>query len=373
MNRFQAYIFDVVQAIYLHYPDSLKIYGSKSLHGKLLQENEVFIQHDLANTLETLAKEGEAFFYRGEIAHIICQICQNNGGHLSKRDFEQYQVVKREPLAISYRDANVLTNPAPSSGGTLIAFALQMMNSIDLSLYKPGTGIYLDLLAQIQTLTNKARIDSFINSDSHHPKEHILDSGNVEIYRKQIIPSPMCSRGTTHISVIDQQGNIASLTTSNGEGCGVFVPGTGIMLNNMLGEEDLNPNGFHQWPTNQRMTSMMAPSIVSLPDQSLLAIGSGGSNRLRTAILQVLINIIDFKMPVSEAVQFPRIHHENGLLNIEAGFDPEELNVLVKNHPNHKIWDSRNLFFGGTHSVCRSDKEFFGIGDPRRGGYALVV
>ena len=373
MNAFQAYIFDIVKAIYLAYPDTRKTFGSKTHQGQLLQQGEVLYLPDLADCLEVLAREGEAFFYQGEIARAVIRLCAERGGHLVGKDFNDYRPVKRKPLSIDYLEATVLTNPAPSSGGTLIAFALQLLQAFDLSRHSPSTAPYLDLLAQVQDMTNKARIDAYLDDHTHHPGEHVLDAENVEAYRTQIKPAPICSRGTTQISVIDGQGNIGSLTTSNGEGCGLLIPGTGIILNNMLGEQDLNPKGFHHWPTHQRMTSMMAPCIVMLPDKRRFALGSGGSNRLRTAILQVLLNLIDFKMPLDQAVTHPRIHHEDGLLSLEGGFDDSEVARLLKNHPNYKVWGSRNLFFGGTHSVGSSPDGFFGIGDPRRGGYALEI
>lgn len=373
MNALQAYIFDIIKAIYLEYPESRKTFGSKTRRGQLLQQGELLRLPDLADCLETLAREGEAFFYQGEIAAAVVQLCAEQGGHLANEDFNRYRVFRRKPLSIDYRDATVSTNPAPSSGGTLIAFALQLLQSFDLSHTAFGSAPYLDLLAQVQEMTNKARIDTYLNATTLHPGEHVLAPDLVETYRSQIKPAPMCSRGTTQISVIDRQGNVASLTTSNGEGCGLFIPGTGIMLNNMLGEEDLNPKGFHRWPIDQRMTSMMAPCIVTLPDKRRIALGSGGSNRLRTAILQVLLNVIDFKMPLDLAVTHPRIHHEAGLLSIEGGFDESEIARLLKNHPNYKVWDGTNLFFGGTHSVSCAADDFFGIGDPRRGGYALVI
>lgn len=373
MNAFQSYIFDIVKTIYLSYPEARKVFGSITHPGQLLQQGELLSLPDFVGCLEVLAREGEALFYEGEIAASVARLCAEQGGHLASEDFRQYRTVKRKPLPIEYRGATVQTNPAPSSGGTLIAFALQLLQSFDLSRYRCGTASYLDLLAQVQELTNKARIDAFLNGSSHHPGEQVLEPENVDAYREHIKPAPICSRGTTQISVIDGQGNVASLTTSNGEGCGLFIPGTGILLNNMLGEQDLNPRGFHDWPSNRRMTSMMAPSIVTLPDKRSIALGSGGSNRLRTAILQVLINVIDFKMPLDLAVRHPRIHHEAGVLSIECGFDHNELARLLKHYPNHKVWNSLNLFFGGAHSVSRSPDALFGVGDPRRGGYALEV
>ncbi len=373
LNAFQAYIFDIVQSIYLSNVETRSIYAGGKHRQRLLREGELLQQPELADCLEALSREGEALFYQGEIAQLTAHLCREGGGHLSSKDFNMYRVVKRQPLSVSYRNALLLTNPAPSSGGTLIGFALKLLETIELHRYQPGTLAYLDLLASIQGLTNKARVDAFLDETAHYPGEHLLDPHYVAAYREQIRDRPSCSRGTTHMSVIDGLGNIASLTTSNGEGCGLVIPGTGIVLNNMLGEEDLNPRGFHRWTPNQRMTSMMAPSIAFLADGTRIAIGSGGSNRLRTAILQVLLNLIDFDMTLPEAIAKPRIHFESDFLNIEGGFDPEYLKPLLADYPNHKIWQHRNLFFGGTHSASIGAEGFCGVGDLRRGGYAATV
>lgn len=373
MNAFQAYIFDVVQAIYLSYPNTYNIFGSRKDKQQLLQQGELLRQVELADCLDALAREGEAFFYQGEIAQTASRLCAEQGGHLIREDFSRYQIVRRKPLSVPYRHATLLTNPPPSSGGTLIAFALKLLETIDLGDFQFGSSSYLDLLAQVQGMTDKARIDTYLDDKTYHPGEQLLNPEYIANYRAQIKERAFCSRGTTHISIMDKQGNIASLTTSNGEGCGLFIPGTGIMLNNMLGEQDLNPHGFHRWSTNQRMTSMMAPGIVFMPDNHRIVLGSGGSNRLRTAILQVLINLIDFKMPLSAAVTSPRIHFEANHLSVEGGFRDNQLKPLVGHYPDHKVWKSNNLFFGGTHSVSNGPQGFSGVGDPRRGGHAIVV
>ena len=141
----------------------------------------------------------------------------------------------------------------------------------------------------------------------------------------------------------------------------------------MLGEQDLNPDGFYRWPANQRMTSMMAPTLVFSAEGKKICLGSGGSNRLRTAILQVLINIIDFEKNLHDAINHPRIHFENDLLSIEPGFEPQELQPLCHQYSNHKLWEQKNLFFGGVHAVTEFHGEFDGAGDLRRGGVAKTI
>jgi gamma-glutamyltranspeptidase/glutathione hydrolase len=145
------------------------------------------------------------------------------------------------------------------------------------------------------------------------------------------------------------------------------------MLNNMLGEEDLNPDGFQQWKTDQRLTSMMSPSLLQTADGTRIALGSGGSNRIRSAILQVVCAIVDANMPLADAIRHPRIHYENGVLNSEAGFD-EAGQAQLRAHAEHvKYWPDRNLFFGGVHAVAQGPAGFSCFGDPRRGGVAASV
>jgi gamma-glutamyltranspeptidase/glutathione hydrolase len=202
--------------------------------------------------------------------------------------------------------------------------------------------------------------------------ERLLEEDWVMRYRRTLKGRPLAARGTTQISVLDAQGNAASLTLSNGEGCGEVLPGTGIMLNNMLGEEDLNPEGFHRWREDVRVSSMMAPTVAEHAGR-LIALGSGGSNRLRTAILQTLVNLVDFGMSPDAAVSAPRIHLERANIGIEPGFAADAIGQLTDHWPDHRLWDTLNLFFGGTHTVVYDGRHFAGAGDPRRGGVLRIV
>jgi len=318
-----------------------------------------------------IVRNGESLFYEGEIAQSIAKIFNEDESHLSLDDFLNYRVIKRIPLNITYRDCNISINPPPASGGILVAFAIKLIESLITQDSGYGSDSYPDLLSRVQNMTNKARVDAIADNKS---SDKLLDPDYIEIFRKEIVGKVSSFRGTTQISVADSEGNLASLTSSNGEGSGVMIPGTGIMLNNMLGEQDLNPGGFHSWKPNQRLTSMMAPGILKMKDDTAIVFGSGGSNRIRTAILQVLINLIDFKMPLNEAINEPRIHFEDGKLNAETGFDSDQIAGLEKRYSAVKIWKEKSLFFGGVHCVSRSSAgEFSGSGDVRRGGYSLVV
>ena len=197
----------------------------------------------------------------------------------------------------------------------------------------------------------------------------ILSKESLSDWHRTLQTGGLASRGTTHISVADSEGNLASLTLSNGEGSSYILPGSGVMLNNMMGEEDLNPSGFHRLPSDTRLASMMTPTIASLADGSQIALGSGGSNRIRSAILQVLANVLEFDMGLEQAVNAPRLHLEGRELNMESGFSNAALEVLETEWPGVKQWPGSNLFFGGVHAVERlANGDFRAAGDPRRGG-----
>ena len=380
VNRLQAYLFQVVGPIYMSSPASRAIFASAEDAQDLKREGETMTNPDFADTLEALAREGEDLFYRGDIATRIAADCKALGGALTTEDLEGYRVEKRRPLTVEYRGARLYTNPPPSTGGILIAFALELLKGIDVKGLGFSSPSLLQLLARVMESTNKARVESGLSKLDEGAPETLLNPGFLDAYKAEILGRPRAERGTTHVSVIDAAGNAASLTLSNGEGAGYIVPGTGLMMNNMLGEEDINPLGFHQWPTDTRLCSMMAPSLVigegGAPGGThVAALGSGGSNRLRTAILQVLVNLLDFGLSAEDAVDAPRLHFEGGLLNIETGFDGDAVSGLQAAFPETKLWDERNLFFGGVH-VARFDAtagKFTGAGDPRRGGAAEIV
>ncbi|NOZ68660.1 MAG: gamma-glutamyltransferase, partial [Deferribacteres bacterium] len=179
----------------------------------------------------------------------------------------------------------------------------------------------------------------------------------------------IATQGTTHISAVDGQGNAASMTTSNGSGSGCFIPGTGIMLNNMMGEDDLHPDGFFSSPPGMRVSSMMVPTIILKHGRADVVMGSGGSKRIKTAVLQVLLNIIDFNCSLEEAVEAPRIHLEDGTLHTEPGLPADVLERLAAHYKLNR-WNTRDMYFGGVHCVSG---EMHGWGDSRRGGVFLAA
>lgn len=368
LNDFQSYIFDIVSPILLATPEPEKIFTG-GRNRELLRAGETIYFHQLADTLEALASEGAELFYHGEIAHQLVEQCQA-GGHLRLEDLTHYEVSVDKPLEFNFRGHQIYTNPPPSSGGVLIAFALGLWASLK-SNPQFGDFEHLALLIEIMSATNQARLDAQLEAGLGMSGGDLFESTLMRRYRQQVLGRAKAMRGTTHISVIDQWQNVATMTVSNGEGCGSIVPGTGIMLNNMLGEEDLNPSGFHCWPENERMTSMMAPSIINRQDGAIVALGSGGSNRIRTALLQVMINMLDFNKDLDCAIRQPRVHYENDFLSVEAGYDSGVINRLFECFKQHKLWEEVNLFFGGVHAAMVTEGQYQAVGDIRRGGVGL--
>lgn len=371
VNPFQHYISTVVEPILRSSPEAFDLHCSPVDQERLAAVGEKTPVPEFADALEALAAEGDALFYRGEMGATLVQDCRESGGYLSRDDLEHYRVEKRRPLSLAYRDARLVINPPPSQGGLLIGFTLALMREMALATEGFGSTDHLRHTARAMKYTQRMRGDSGIHERlEQNPSIEAL----AEEYRHLLRRHPTASRGTTQISVLDRHGNSASMTLSNGEGCGYVLPGTGIMINNMLGEEDVNPHGFHHWPEDRRIASMMAPSALRLGDGSLVVLGSGGSNRIRSAILQVVSNLVDFGMDVKTAVEAPRIHFEDGLLNLEPPRQRTVLDGLAETFPQLRLWSERNLFFGGAHTVLmHPDGRFEGWGDPRRGGVYRVV
>jgi gamma-glutamyltranspeptidase/glutathione hydrolase len=366
ITPFQAYLFSVVKPVFLATRGARAIFGSVEREGELVTAGERLRQPALADTLEVLGLEGEDLFYRGDIAAAIARDLAD-GGQVTRDDLENYRVERRVPLRLDVAGATVLSNPPPSSGGVLAGFGLGLLGGDALRGLDPAGSDYQLAVAAALEATAQARVEAA--AAGHDLDEaRLLDPQLLERYRREVLGRTRAWRGTTHISIIDADGNLASVTVSNGEGSGYVVPEAGIVLNNMLGEEDLNPGGFQRWQPGERMTSMMMPSAVSWPDGTLVACGSGGSNRIRSAVLQVLLRLTVCGEAPEPAVLAPRLHYENGLLSVEGGFDVERITPLLEAFPEHHLWEERNLFFGGAHTVRLGPRGADGMGDPRRAG-----
>jgi len=368
IGPFRAYVFQILAPILMATPATKAIYAPQ---GTLLSQGDRFYLPEFAAVLDQLATSGADLLHRGELGEKLIQDCQQRGGYLSQGDLQNYRVIERQPLAVEYRGSTLLTNPPPSSGGTLIGFALELLQDISPGNYAHGSCQHVAALREVMCQTNLARKDGY-DRRLYEPDvaERFLHPNHIGQYQQQLTQALNKWGSTTHISALDAEGNAVSMTTSNGEGSSYVIPGTGIMVNNMLGEEDLNPHGFHQWQPNQRISSMMAPTLVLHDGKPQLVLGSGGSNRIRTAILQVVSNLLDFGMDITTAVEAPRLHWERGAFHAEPGYPQAELEAQgIVAGDTCTWWQQPNMFFGGVHAVAvTSDGGFAGVGDHRRGG-----
>ena len=370
VDAFHHYIIRILKPIMKATAASFSLYESPGHPGHLIREGELLRNVDAADAFEVLASAGPELMYRGAWAEQLIRDCNDSGGHLSREDLSSYRVERRKPVVFRYRGTRCAINPPPSPGGCLVAFALGLMSDWDSEGNSWGSQEHmLNLLRGMRGASLARHEFSTEFGLDRRTMEEMLGEETVRVWQKSLELNSLFSRGTTHISVADAAGNIASLTASNGEGCSYVLPGTGIMLNNMLGEEDLNPGGFHSWHEDSRLASMMSPAVAELPDGTRYALGSGGSNRIRSAITQVLVNLLDFDMTPEEAVSAPSIHLEGDMLSIEPGFAEAALSALQSAAPRTHLWPEKNLFFGGVHTVSVKHGGIFdGAGDPRRGG-----
>jgi gamma-glutamyltranspeptidase / glutathione hydrolase len=354
----QEVLLRVLSPIFRSTPEATAIYEPA---GRPARTGERVRLPDLGDLLDRLGSEGPDFLYSGDVAAAVSDWVVDRGGRITLEDLAAYEVIERRPVRARFRGREVLTNPPPSSGGILIADALELLGRID----RPGD---TRALAEVIASTNRARDAEFVEGlgRDDYADTFLAPSALDEVSTE--IASRLGS--TTHLSVMDADGACATVTCSNGACSGVVVPGTGMHLNNMLGEEDLNPSGFHQHVAGARVPSMMAPTVVLADGDVEMALGSAGSNRIRSAIVQTIAAAIDGGMPAQQAVDAPRLHVEGDLIDAEPGVDESALESLAANGWQLRRWDERNLYFGGVQAVVRdpASRAMTGGGDPRRGG-----
>jgi len=347
LNASQAYVFQILEPILMTTPESAELFAPR---GHALRTGEVFRSPDLGDAIERLGAEGAAPFYTGDIAEAVVRWLEERGAVLTREDLVAYGALPREPVTVSYRGREISTNPPPNAGGILIAHALALLET------RSDTSVQrlVDVMEEVQA----GRTPEFMAG----------------LGRPGFAAEHLAARlgSTTHVSVLDADGLACSVTCTNGEGSGVVVPGTGVHPNNMMGEEDLNPFGFHTFPPGRRMPSMMAPTIVRGADGVELVLGSAGSNRIRSAILQTIVGVVDHGLRAQDAVEAPRAHFENGVVYAEPGIPLDGLRAAGRTVAPFR---AQNLFFGGVQAVRRDPDtgELSGAGDPRRMGAAVAA
>ncbi len=350
VNRQQAHFLSLLEPIMTRSSEGRALYAP---HGVLLQAGDRLVNPGCAAFLERVAVDGGRDFYHGELAAAIDRDMEAQGGVLTRQDLARYRVHERAPLRFPYRSHELVTAGRPSLGGTLIGRSLLLLEQ-----EAPGGGDGDEAERLARMVDVQRRIDHLREGGGFGDDDDMPDGKSV-----------LFSRGTTHISVADRQGNCASMTCSNGEGAGYFAPGSGVMLNNMMGEDDLHPGGFHVDPPGRRVLSMMSPSLLCRDGRVELVVGSGGSKRIRTALIRVICEVADGRRPVDAAVCAPRLHWDGESIQVEPGFGEPVLQRLAALAPI-RVWSRQDVYFGGVHAVVPG---CCGVGDPRRGGAAVEV
>ena len=277
----------------------------------------------------------------------------HHGGLVTRADLRSYAVVDRTPLRARRGDAWIWTNPPPAFGGAIVVESLGLV---------PPADPWRDLPDALRRATERARRPGPVEL---HPTAADASNGAGAAYGQ-------VRRGTTHLSVLDGDGRVAALSLSNGSCSGAVA--AGIALNNMLGEADLHPDGFHALPAGERLSSMMAPTLVAGDDGSLVALGTGGSERIRSALTQVLLRTLDLGEGLQEAIGAPRLHVGDDLIDIEPGLPAALVERLQEGRARLREWPSADLYFGGVHAVRRApDGRVTAVADSRRGGAVAIV
>jgi gamma-glutamyltranspeptidase / glutathione hydrolase len=378
LNHGQAYVAEILAELLVSTAECAALWAPA---GHVLREGEVLRNPELGDALERLGRDGAGPFYRGDVADAVSEWVGERGGSVTRAALASYQAQQRRPVAQRYRDREVLTNPPPSAGGTLLAYALGLLDrrSAPPTLEQVVAAMEAAQAERtpdfVEGLAGEGFLERFLaerlgaagqGGRADHP-----GAGGQGGARGQAGGGTGSHLGaTTHISVLDGAGRACSVTCTNGEGSGVVVPGTGIHVNNIMGEQDLNPLGFHLHPAGRRMPSMMAPSIVRRAGEVELVLGSAGSNRIRSALLQTIVGVVDHGLRAPEAVRAPRVHFEEGVVYAEPGVD---VGALTREDRRVVSFHALNLYFGGVQAVQRTDGELLGTGDPRRGGVAVSV
>ncbi|KWV49426.1 gamma-glutamyltranspeptidase [Rhizobium altiplani] len=303
--------------------------------GKPYAAGEKLVQPDLAAVLSSIADKGPDAFYKGMPADAITKASQAKGGILAKEDFEQYAVRELKPVECSYRGYDIISSPPPSSGGVIICEILNVLEDYPLSFLGYGSAETVHLMVEAMRHAYVDRNAALGDPDFvENPMSTLLDKSYAKAIRAKIDPyksgtsadlKPLGAKEsveTTHYSIIDDEGNAVAVTyTLNGSfGAGVVAPGTGILLNNEMDDFTSKPGvpnlyGLVQGEANaiapkKTPLSSMSPTIVTKDGKPFMVIGSPGGSRIITITLEAILNVIDFGMDISQAVNAPRIHHQ---------------------------------------------------------------
>lgn len=340
--------------------------GYRALHdGDRLRDagSHIVIPH-LADSLAAIAEEGARLFYEGEIAAAIVAHCEAGGASLTASDLADYRAIERPALQSTIGPWQIATNPPPAVGGVVLSAMISAFESLDINGWNKESLTHLVQVQQACLGYRKRHLD--LADDMKSAGARML-----EVARSGTLLSRWSSASTVHTSAVDSNGLGCSITASSGYGSGEMPAGTGLWLNNCVGEIELNRRGLDAGPPGKRLPSNMAPSVARNGDR-VLALGSPGADRITTAVHQFLVNALQFEMPLAEACTYPRVHVDtsgkNDRLMAEPGLPTPDTDLPIKN------FEALSMYFGGVGAALHGPTSGFEVAaDPRREGATLIV
>lgn len=380
-----------------HLAELTRVYGKPG--GERWQAGDTLTLPDLANTLQAIADHGRDGFYRGEVARLIAEGMTAGGGIITEQDLIDYEAKTRPATHVTYRGHDIYGMPPPSSGGISIALALQILEPLNLRDQPRFSPRNIHLIAEAMRRAFHQRALHLGDSDFVEvPMDRLMSRELADELRASIDPSaatpseslqpviPLADEApsTTHFSVIDADGMAVANTYTLEENWGsrVIMPGTGVVLNNEMGDFNWTPGRTTRFgpigtPANviepgKRMLSSMAPTIVMKDGKPVLITGSPGGRTIINTALCIVLNVVEFEMSPAEAVAAPRMHHQwlPDVMVLEdrgVSYDVAELEAM-----GHRV-DVRDAPQGSAHTIAVDGNTYLGLADDRRGGEAVGV
>jgi gamma-glutamyltranspeptidase/glutathione hydrolase len=351
-----AYYLSVTwRALWSRYAEAAALLGRD---GVPLVEGELLRQPALAEVLEEVARHGPRVFYEGEVAADIAASARRDGGFLQKSDLSSYEAEVRPPLMIRAFGSEVFTNPPPATGGAVLAHLLTQMESS---------------LPALGSDDDKTRLQAFVGALGAayaYRRQRYQDPSGIAAAYAEAVGRLKGPASTTHASAADTGGYACAITASAGYGSGLVV--RGIVLNNTLGEEELNPLGIHSLPPGARCHSNMAPTIVRSEGRTV-ALGSPGADRIVSAIAQALLRITVDDADLAAAVSSPRAHLDRRAEGEVLCYEPGLPGDAIEGYPARPFED-KHMFFGAVQAAeLRPDGRVAAAHDPRRSGASAIV
>lgn len=364
--------------------------------GSLYRAGEILRQPDLAWTLTQIAERGADGFYKGPVAERFAADMKAHGGLITREDLAAYRAVERKPLRGTYRGLEVITAPPASAGGATLLNMLNILEGFDLKAYGAGSAQSLHILAEAMKLGYADRyrflgdtdfvtvpLRGFISKAYGQERAKLIDPAKATPARQLEAgdPARFESPSTTHFSIADANGNVVSTTYTLGAdfGSGVMIAGTGVLLNNQMNNfdhenaakalRDGTPPPLNAMAPGKRMLSTMMPTIIMKDGKPWLVTGTPGGSTIIDTVLQIVTNVVDFKLNVEEATHQPRIFQDTGkTLRVEPNFNPDTVRLLGA--MGHTITSDETM--GSAQSIMIENGYFLGAADPRRPGAVAI-